>query len=192
MSKQVWSADEADPEREAFESAVARLPFPVFVVDGDEHLRAMNAHAKQLWASEKLHESLLSRFPAHPLSGVIRKLRDGKDDDELPTVTLNESARYEVIHSTRSPKGEKRWLMLMLRPLPSPLAIDIELIRKRWSLTRREAEVAAECVAGRTTDEMSKSLSITRETLRTHIARVLSKTECQSRSQLVAKYLFGE
>lgn len=182
-----------DDESEAFESAVARLPYPVFVVDGASRLRAMNEHARKLWAVEHLHESQLERSPIHPISTVIHRLRTGGGGgDESAVVQLASGSRYEVIHSTRSPKGDARWLILMLRPFPTQASVDVAAVRTRWSLTPREAEVAAACIIGRTSAEICEALSISRETLKTHMARLLDKADCENRTQLIAKYLFGE
>jgi len=179
-------------DSEAFESAVSRLPYPVFVVDGMSRLRAMNVHAEAVWAQERLHESQIDRAPSHPISLVIRQLReDASKSEESPVLELASGSRYEVIHSTRSPKGDARWLMLMLRPFPTQASVDAAAVRKRWSLTPKEAEVAAACIVGRSSAEICASLSISRETLKTHMARLLDKADCDNRSQLIAKYLFG-
>jgi len=180
-------------ESEAFESAVSRLPYPVFVVDSENRLRPMNSHAKHLWDEEGLDELQLVRSPSHPLSRLIVRVRGGEGEDEETTVLqLSKGARYEVIHSTPSLKGETRWLMVMLRPFPTGLTVDQSALRERWSLTPREAEVAAACIAGRTTGEICEALAISRETVKTHVARVLDKANCQNRSQLITTYLFGE
>jgi DNA-binding CsgD family transcriptional regulator len=180
-------------ENDAFESAVSRLPFPVFVVDSNSRLRAMNAQARQVGAAERLDESLLERAPHHPLSRIIAALRQPSSGDaETSVLQFEDGRRYEVIHSTRSPKGGERWLMLILRPFPTAATVNQVALRKQWSLTPREAEVAAACIAGRTSAEICEQLSISRETLKTHMARLLDKADCDSRSQLVAKYLFRE
>ncbi len=152
----------------------------------------MNGHAKELWVVERLHESQIDRAPSHPISLVILQLRaDGSSSEEAPVLELSSGLRYEVIHSKRSPKGDARWLMLMLRPFPTEVSVDPAIVRKRWSLTPKEAEVAAACIIGRTSSEICVALSISRETLKTHMARLLDKTDCENRSQLIAKYLFG-
>ncbi|HEX3110614.1 MAG TPA: helix-turn-helix transcriptional regulator, partial [Thermoanaerobaculia bacterium] len=119
-------------------------------------------------------------------------VRNGASPGDEEGVIQLSGRRYEVIHSTRSEKGAQRWLMLMLRPFPTALAVSRPALRKRWSLTAREADVAASVIAGQTTTEMCDALSISRETLKTHIARLLDKANCENRSQLVAKYLFGD
>lgn len=178
---------------QAFESAVSRLPYPVFVVDSQSRLRAMNASAKHLWITERMHESQIERSPSHPISRLVINIRSGAiDEDETTVLQLAGGVRYEVIHSIRSPKGEGRWHMLMLRPFPTPLTVDRKGLRKRWSLTPRESDVAALCIAGRTSAEICEALCISRETLKTHMARLLGKADCQNRSQLIAKYLFNE
>jgi DNA-binding CsgD family transcriptional regulator len=163
----------------------------VFIVDSDRHVRPMNEAAKQLWSAEGISEQQLERAPAHPLSRLIKRLLDESyDSDDAMILQLGDGARYEIIHSMPSSKG-KRWMMLMLRPFPMVLAVDREALRKRWHFTSREAEVAAACIAGRTSAEMCEQLGISRETLKTHISRVLLKTDCDSRSQLVDRVLFG-
>jgi DNA-binding CsgD family transcriptional regulator len=182
----------AAEDSEAFESAVSRLPYPVFVVDSGMRLRAMNPQARALWTAERLHEQWLQRPGSHPLAEVIGRVRKGQEnDDDTATVQLA-GVRYEVIHSTRSPKGQGRWLVLMLRPFPTALGVDQVALRKRWSLTPREAEVAAASITGWTTAEICAELSIARETFKTHMRRILSKSGCENRSQLIAEYLFGQ
>src|SRR5688572_21119165 len=96
----------AAEDSEAFESAVSRLPYPVFVVDSGMRLRAMNPQARALWKAERLHEQLLQRPQSHPLAEVIKRVLEGHgEDDDTATVQLAR-VRYEVIHSTRSPKGQ--------------------------------------------------------------------------------------
>lgn len=180
-------------DQEAFESAVSRLPYPVFIIDGASRLRAMNADARRIWDEERLHEQQLERVPSHPFSRIIvNLLRSETLDDDETTVLQLSGKRYEVIASVRSPKGEGRWLVLMLRPFPRALSVDTGSLRTRWSLTAREAEVAAACISGRTTAEMCETLSISRETIKTHMARILDKADCKNRSQLIARFLFGD
>ena len=174
-------------ESEAFESAVSRLPYPVFVVTSESCIRAMNLHARELWDPEQS-----SDWAEHPISQLVARLRDGTaSGEEVTVLELAEGERYEVIHSTRSAKGAERWLMLVLRPLPTPSSIDLAELRRRWSLTPREAEIAAACIAGRSNLEIAEEFSITRETVKTHVARLLGKSASENRSQLIAKYLFG-
>jgi DNA-binding CsgD family transcriptional regulator len=180
---------DAENQISALESAVSRLPYPVFVLDGAARFRAINDHAKRLWASERLGEAPPS---SHPFAQIVSRLENAAGPADLPTLQLKNGIRYEVIHSTRSPKGAGRWLLFMLRPLPSPFTVDRAALRKRWSLTPKEAEVAAECIAGRSTEEMCRSLAIARETLKTHVARVLDKAGCENRAQLIAKFVFGD
>jgi len=171
-------------ENDAFESAVARLPYPVFVVDGSARPRAMNVQARELGAAQRIEQ---------PLARIIAALRAPSADDlETSVLRLDGGARYEVIHSTRSPKGGERWLMLILRPFPTAATVNPSALRKQWSLTPREAEVAAACIGGRTSAEICEQFSISRETLKSHMARLLDKAGCENRSQLVAKYLFGD
>jgi DNA-binding CsgD family transcriptional regulator len=178
-------------EKDAFESAVARLPYPVFIVGEGSRLRAINDAARTIWNEQALHESQTERFPAHPLSLVIRSIQSAPQESHEVDVLQLGAVRYEVISSYPSTKGSRRWLMLMLRPLDGEAKIDHASIRKRWSLTPRETEIAAACIAGRTSAEICSALSISRETFKTHMKRILNKAECETRSQMMTRYFFG-
>jgi DNA-binding CsgD family transcriptional regulator len=178
-------------DRNAFESAIARLPYPVFVVDDNDRLRTMNSHARALVASDRLRETLLDTDPSHPLAQAVARIRTGPPGDDAPVLVFPSGSRFELIHSTPSVKGAKRWLMLMLRPVTTRAVVDLEQIRMLWNLTRREGEIAARCIAGKTTIEICESLYISRETLKTHMSRILRKAGCETRAQLVTHYFMN-
>lgn len=56
---------------------------------------------------------------------------------------------------------------------------------KKNKLSRREAEVLAEVIDGRTNAEISDKLSISVSTVKKHVYNIFNKTGVSSRSQLL-------
>ena len=54
------------------------------------------------------------------------------------------------------------------------------------SLTAREVEVLALVAQGMTNDEIASALVVSPLTVKTHVSRILTKTDCRDRAQLVA------
>lgn len=177
----------ASHESDAFESAVARLPYPVFIVDGERHLHPLNDRGRRFAAKEQL--AAATREP-HSLFKVIDDIRRGQPDEEIGILELNDGSRWEVIHSSISSKGAERWLLLMLRPFAAALIVKRAAVQAKWNLTPREAEIATACLEGQSTTQICEALSMSRETFKTHMNRILSKAGCEKRSQLLAAFLF--
>jgi len=58
-------------------------------------------------------------------------------------------------------------------------------LRRFYGLTAAEARVGQRLLAGRSMEEINEELAITRNTFRTHVKRILSKTGARGRSDLV-------
>lgn len=73
-------------------------------------------------------------------------------------------------------------------PAPSPSTeLDADVVR-RWQLTPRESQVLALLVKGRTNKEIAAALGGSVRTIELHVSRVIAKSGCGSRSQVVAEY----
>jgi DNA-binding NarL/FixJ family response regulator len=59
------------------------------------------------------------------------------------------------------------------------------------ALTPREAEVLRQLVQGRSNKEIAEALTITEETVKTHVGRVLSKLQAENRAQAIVQALKG-
>ncbi len=59
------------------------------------------------------------------------------------------------------------------------------------ALTAREMEVLRQLVQGRSNKEIAEALSITEETVKTHVGRVLSKLQAENRAQAIVQALKG-
>jgi DNA-binding CsgD family transcriptional regulator len=64
-------------------------------------------------------------------------------------------------------------------------------LTRLYGLTRTESEVAGELLAGRTPEELAAELGISVHTARTHVKRILAKTETRRQSELVRLLLLG-
>jgi len=63
--------------------------------------------------------------------------------------------------------------------------VAVETLRRTFRLTRREAALAAALAEGRVLAEAAERLGMRYETARTHLRRILSKTETSRQAQLV-------
>ena len=63
-----------------------------------------------------------------------------------------------------------------------------ELVRALFDLTASEAKVASELVAGRNADEIAGRQGLSRETVRSHVKAVLTKSGCTRQAEFVARF----
>ena len=61
-----------------------------------------------------------------------------------------------------------------------------ELLMAAYGLTRRERDVVREVIAGRSTNQIARSLGITPGTVQQHTSRILARTGTGSRGELVS------
>ena len=97
---------------------------------------------------------------------------------------------YDVEISNRSAKSGKRLTMILLRRIARRKLGDRAAAVARWNFTRRERDVAKALMRGDSTEQISEALGISHNTIKTHVASLLSKTETRTRSELIAK-LYG-
>jgi DNA-binding CsgD family transcriptional regulator/PAS domain-containing protein len=71
------------------------------------------------------------------------------------------------------------------------LDLESTLLRELYGLTPAEARIAAMLAQGRTVAEMCALLSVSAHTVRTHVKRLLQKTQTRTQSQLVRELLAG-
>jgi DNA-binding CsgD family transcriptional regulator len=76
--------------------------------------------------------------------------------------------------------------VLMLTPVAVTNAPPVELVQSLFDLTAAEAKVARSLALGDSLDEIAVSGSVSRNTVRTHVRRVLEKTGCHRQAEVVA------
>jgi DNA-binding CsgD family transcriptional regulator len=81
---------------------------------------------------------------------------------------------------------ENNSFILVLSPIVAGAESSSELIKSLFDLTKTEAKIAAKLSAGLSIDDISSELKTTKDTVRTHIKNIYSKTCVHSQGQLVA------
>jgi DNA-binding CsgD family transcriptional regulator len=80
------------------------------------------------------------------------------------------------------------WAGIRLTPRPAPAAFERnEAAIRSLGLSPRECEILAQLAAGQSNKEMARTLGISPNTVKTHVARVYEKLEVQRRIQAVEK-----
>jgi DNA-binding CsgD family transcriptional regulator len=75
--------------------------------------------------------------------------------------------------------------LLVVTPLASPRAPSSELLNGLFDLSPAEARTAQGLVEGKTVEEVAIANGLSRETIRTQLKSVLSKTGMRRQSELV-------
>jgi len=76
--------------------------------------------------------------------------------------------------------------VLLLTPVTVSNAPPVELVQSLFDLTASEARVARSLASGNSLDEIAVSGSVSRNTVRTHVRRVLEKTGCRRQAEVAA------
>jgi len=75
---------------------------------------------------------------------------------------------------------------LVFTPVTRPQAPPVELVQSLFDLTPAEARVARSLASGKTIAAIATEGSLSPETVRTHVRRVLAKTGCDRQAEIVA------
>jgi DNA-binding CsgD family transcriptional regulator len=76
-------------------------------------------------------------------------------------------------------------LLLIRDPQHGP-EFSTDVLRRKFSLTRSEADIAAQVTSGRAVVEIAKARGVSVGTLRNQIKSILAKTGTSSRAELTA------
>ena len=80
------------------------------------------------------------------------------------------------------------WLGRKLSPQPRPVEFRRnDAAARSLGLTERECEILALLASGQSNKELARTLGISPNTVKTHVARVFGKLEVQNRMQAVEK-----
>lgn len=180
--------EEQQMMEEMFLSALLRLPNPVFSFDSSQLLRPLNSAARKVAEAEFIDAALYRRDPSHPLSRVLKQAVDGAGADaSTERVTFPHGGAYEVEISARSPRGAGRILLIVLRDVSERQEAAEETFFDQWQLTEREREIVRAVSEGLTSNEICDRLSVSRNTLKTHLLHVFEKSATRSRTELLSR-----
>lgn len=148
--------------RAALEACIEALPRPAMIVDARGDAPFANTLARRLIASDR--QALTERLKAC----LARK---STAFSLTPLATSGLPAHWLAIEAP-TPRD------------PAPLLASAS---RRWALTARETQALALLVDGLSNRAIAVSLGCAERTVEVHVARLLAKSDSESRSQLIAR-----
>lgn len=99
----------------------------------------------------------------------------------------DEAARQVVRAESVAPEGMPAAVALMIYPIDGAERYLWSDFHKVFGLTKAETVIVKRIVGGETADQIAEELSVTLETVRTHVRRVYAKLAVNNREQLFSK-----
>lgn len=203
--------DEANARKDTLEAALDQLPAMLAVVDEQARVTFMNTGARRLldegdglrWDGSRL--SAWRTADVHALKGAVsavarladsgvrtpnesheaRSVRVERRDGSHGVVTLFPLRPDSTL---RRVSDAGRVLCVLYDPARRP-QLDFKQLGDLFSLTPTEAELANALVEGKSLGEFALARGTSIETVRTHMKRLLSKTDTRSQADFVRDVL---
>jgi DNA-binding CsgD family transcriptional regulator len=173
-----------------FSSWAGQYPIPSMILAGDLSL---------LWSNSAADEILAAAKDFQLINGVVACLDKVQGQEfrafleavgQKPEVWLygqDETAFRMVRAEALSPDGMPPALALMIYPVDGVERYLWSDFHKVFGLTRAETIIVKRIVGGEPADVIAEELSITLETVRTHVRRIYAKLGVNNREQLFSK-----
>ena len=87
---------------------------------------------------------------------------------------------------TSAPVWAQGLVVLIIKPVRAEVAVSASLLRSRYALTARQADVLAHLAAGATIEHTARALGVGVPTVRSHLAQCFAKTGTHRQPDLVA------
>jgi len=166
------------------------LPVGALLVDAEGRILVRNRHAaRRLAAGRGVRESqgrLRCDF-VDDSAALLRALGSLAGGGRRAPVTLGvrqaDGGRSLELMLTSTPGGESVAVFVASRE--EPAGFNTSLAKKLYGLSEREVEVAREVAAGRTLADIAASLDVEKETVRSHLKQIFSKTQTARQADLV-------
>jgi DNA-binding CsgD family transcriptional regulator len=100
-------------------------------------------------------------------------------------------ASVEPLRRAAAPGGGRRAFLVSLHRQPGGVEIRQAALSALYGLTRSEARIAAAVVAARSIDDLARRVTLSRNTVKSHLKRVFRKCEVASLAQLAALVATG-
>ena len=173
---------------------------PAVLLDRDFRILAVNLPAEKVLSAGRFLNSIhgqLQRTAANSYLFSLLNAAFRQDGDAGPSNAASTDIRhgnacvYNVMPVNLNwPEGGSRdHVIITMRIRDRHRPVDWPLVRAVYGLTVAETKVASLIIDGLRPEGISATLSITRETLRTHIKRVLNKTGNHKQSEFVRTML---
>ncbi|MEQ1641814.1 MAG: helix-turn-helix transcriptional regulator [Pyrinomonadaceae bacterium] len=189
-------------------SLIDRLPGGVMVIDEKKRLEYSNVAAAEMLAAL---DGLRTNGDKILVADRAAKEKELKRAIELVLDDTNEATPNEVSVSIDRASGKQRYELLLMRlktvdgsPFPGKPMVSIfvsdasyepnqdgEMLTKIYDMTAAESRVAMMLAGGRSLNQIADDLSISKHTARTHLKRILSKTNTHSQGELIRLLLTG-
>ncbi|CAN5605220.1 hypothetical protein BH10ACI3_BH10ACI3_00100 [soil metagenome] len=199
----------AQRERQIMAETLSKIPQGVIVVDRSGKIVFMNGSAEKVTDTRDGLEIDRNRILFASLSPDNRKLRAEMNSIFEPSihVSINHGGSLmltrpsgrrplQVLISPFSDQGfggfgtETLALLFVYDP-GQTVATSDELLTQMYHLTPTEAQLTSILANGKTLNEAAETLGVTKNTIRTHLKHIFSKTETNRQSDLVSLILNG-
>lgn len=166
------------------------LPVGALLVDAEARILARNRHAVRRLASGgglRERQGRLACDSVEDTSALLRALASLAGPGPRPPVALGVrdagGARPLELLLSPTPGGELVTVLVASRA--EPASFNAPLAKKLYGLSEREVDVAREVAAGRTLADVAAALHVEKETVRSHLKQIFSKTQTARQADLV-------
>jgi DNA-binding CsgD family transcriptional regulator len=196
-------AAQREAEFQLLSGALDTDPDAILFLQPDGRVRALNSHGMDLLSEngrrprearslEEVHEPL--RAALRETFVFLSRLGDSTRPPTTPPpdrlVRLSDSSAFRIRGEVRFENGTAKGVLVRCQRRDAESTVP-EVNFAEWGFTSREQEVARALLAGSSSENICRSLGISRDTVKTHLRHLYQKTEAQSRTQLVTQLFRG-
>jgi len=145
------------------------------------HWRAQDRVALKDGGADKLLQGAIARLDGEGGQAVCSFPVRGAAENEAAMV-----AHLLPIRRTARDFFVRCAAILAMTPVTLPQAPPVELVQSLFDLTPAEARVARSLAAGESVEGMAAAGNVSRNTIRTHVSRLMEKTGCSRQAEVVA------
>jgi DNA-binding CsgD family transcriptional regulator len=164
---------------------VEHLPFPVFVYDASMDIVFTNSRARQFLRRHALPQEI------HAVSRkMFAALASSRFQEEFPGEVLihkkidDSPGKWTFRLAARDGTAEKIVCVYCIEE-GGPMSMDLNEVRQRFGLTRRENDVMRRLLHGMKNTDIADDLGIANQTVKDHLSNIYQKTGAQNRFSLI-------
>lgn len=174
-------------ERDAFVTVVDALSAAVFVIDGTARIVHSNAAAEHLIARGDFAVREGRLAPSGPTGHSALRAALAKGDGR-PALVAVQTASGPLIAALLPMRADGTFAVIVKRqPAESPPIGKV--LMQAFNLTRREVNVLIPLLRGQSLEAAAAELGIAVPTARSHLHKLLAKTETTRQGELIQKVL---
>ncbi|WP_179043162.1 helix-turn-helix transcriptional regulator [Sphingobium lactosutens] len=179
-------------ESQLFSSAMADLAVATLILDRDGRIMRRNAVAARMLEDGAIIADRNGRLEPRTgaatatIARVLATPPPAGEESLFEIATTNGPALHGRARAVPSPAyGDGAWLALFLSDPSRPAGPSGESLRDRFQLTRAEAALAVQLLAGTALADAASALDIAYNTARSHLRAIFAKTGTHRQVQLV-------